>query len=312
MEIIRNIKEYNRLAASVLTIGSYDGIHRGHHDILSAVVNHAHARKIPSVLVTFDPHPRHILEPNANKLSLIMSLDQKMEIVRSLGIEIVYIINFTQAFSKTTAKEFLEQAIIPFFNPEYIIVGYDHHFGNNREGSPEFLKNFCSNKCIGLEIIQPVSDDGHHISSTRIRELIKDGFVRRANFELGAVFGFEAIVVKGAGRGKELKFPTANVIPMEKNQLMPKKGVYFIRGRIIGLQAFGMCNFGVRPTFNEDELVMEIHFFHDKLDDLYGKEIRVEFLERIRDEKKFPSSEILIKQLKIDKQKCLELQGKYE
>ena len=281
MEIIRNLKEHNPLAASVLTIGSYDGIHRGHHDILSAVVNHAHARKIPSVLVTFDPHPRHILDPNADKLSLIMSLDQKIDIVHSLGIEIVYIINFTQAFSKTTAKEFLERTIIPFFKPEYIIVGYDHHFGNNREGSPKFLENFCSNKNIGLEIVQPVSDDGHHISSTRIRELIKDGFVRRANFELGAVFGFEAIVVKGAGRGKELKFPTANVIPMEKNQLMPKKGVYFIRGRIIGLQAFGMCNFGVRPTFNEDELVMEIHFFHDNLDGLYGKEIKVEFLESI-------------------------------
>ena len=312
MEIIRNLKNHNPLAASVLTIGSYDGIHRGHHDILSAVVNHAHARKVPSVLVTFDPHPRHILDPNANKLSLIMSLDQKMDIVHSLGIEIVYIINFTQTFSKTTAKEFLEKAIIPFFNPEYIIVGYDHHFGNNREGSPKFLEKFCFNKNIGLEVVKPVSDDGHHISSTRIRELIKDGFVRRANFELGAVFGFEAIVVKGAGRGKELTFPTANVIPMEKNQLMPKKGVYFIRGRIIGLQAFGMCNFGVRPTFNEEELVMEIHFFHDNLDDLYGKEIRVEFLERIRDEKKFPSSEDLIKQLKIDKQKCLELQGKYE
>ena len=312
MEIIRNLKNHNPLAASVLTIGSYDGIHRGHHDILSAVVNHAHARKVPSVLVTFDPHPRHILDPNADKLSLIMSLDQKMDIVHSLGIEIVYIINFTQAFSKTTAKEFLEKSIIPFFNPEYIIVGYDHHFGNNREGSPKFLEKFCFNKNIGLEVVQPVSDDGHHISSTRIRELIKDGFVRRANFELGAVFGFEAIVVKGAGRGKGLKFPTANVIPTEKNQLMPKKGVYFIRGRIIGLQAFGMCNFGVRPTFNEEELVMEIHFFHDNLDDLYGKEIRVEFLERIRDEKKFPSSDKLIKQLKIDKLKCLELQGKYE
>ena len=312
MEIVRDLKKFRSLESSVLTIGSYDGIHRGHHDIISAVVNHANARKVKSVLVTFDPHPRHILDPNSDKLSLIMGLEQKLNIIASLGIDLTYIIKFTQSLSRTTAKDFLEMTIIPFFKPEYLIVGYNHHFGKGRQGSPEFLKQFCKLKNIGLEIIQPVSDDGHHISSTRIRELINDGFVRRANFELGAVFGFQARVIKGAGRGKELNFPTANVVPLEKNQLMPKPGVYFIRGRIIGLQAFGMCNFGVRPTFNEHELIMEIHFFHDELDSLYGKEITVEFLERIRDEKKFPSTDKLIKQLEQDKQRCLDMKGKYQ
>ena len=312
MEIIRELKTFIPLKSSVLTIGSYDGIHRGHHDIISAVVNHANARNVQSVLVTFDPHPRHILDPGSDKLSLIMSLDQKLDIIHSLGISLVYIINFTKTFSLTTAKDFLEIGILPYFKPEYLIVGYNHHFGKAREGSPEFLSRFCTIKNIGLEIIKPVTDDGHHISSTRIRQLINDGFVRRANFELGAVFGFKAKVVKGAGRGKDLNFPTANVVPLEKNQLMPKPGVYFIRGRIIGLQAFGMCNFGVRPTFKEHELTMEIHFFHNKLDSLYGKEITVEFLERIRDEKKFPSTDKLIKQLENDKQRCLDMQGKYE
>ena len=312
MEIIRSLKRFKPLSSSVLTIGSYDGIHRGHHEILSAVVNHAHARSVPSVLVTFDPHPRHILDPNADKLSLIMSMDQKMEIVESLGIDLVYVINFTEAFSKTTAQDFLDQSVVPFFNPKYLIIGYDHHFGNQREGSPQFLDEYCMHHSIGLEIIQPVSDDGHSISSSRIRQLIQDGFVRRANFELGSVFGFMAAVIYGAGRGKELNFPTANVVPVEKNQLMPKPGVYFTRGRIIGLQAYGMCNFGTRPTFDEHELVLEIHFFHDELDNLYGKEIRVEFLERIRDEKKFPSPEELKSQLQKDKLRCLELQGKYE
>ena len=136
--------------------------------------------------------------------------------------------------------------------------------------------------------------------------------MRRANFELGSVYGFNAKVVKGAGRGKGLNFPTANVIPLHENQLMPKSGVYFIRGRFIGQNAFGMCNFGVRPTFEENDLVMEIHFFLKESSELYGKEIRVEFLERIRDEKKFPSPKHLIKQLNKDKQKCLELKGKYE
>ena len=312
MEVIRSIDNFNPLSSSVLTIGSYDGIHRGHHEILSSVVNHASARGLPSVLITFDPHPRHVLEDNDNKLPILMSTKHKLEIIDQIGIDIVYIIPFTKSFSKITANDFLNRTILPNFNPRYIIVGYDHHFGHEREGGPGFLTKFCTNNSIEVEVVKPVSDDGHNISSTRIRELINDGFVRRANFELGSVYGFEAKVVKGAGRGKELSFPTANVIPLDKNQLMPKTGVYFVRGRIIGHNTFGMCNFGVRPTFDENDLVMEIHFFHEESYDLYGKEIRVEFLERIRDEKKFPSPEKLIKQLNIDKQICLELQGKYE
>tara|TARA_Y100000768_G_scaffold197688_1_gene148572 strand:+ start:1148 stop:2038 length:891 start_codon:yes stop_codon:yes gene_type:complete len=296
----------------VLTLGSYDGIHRGHREILSSVVHHARARGIPSVLVTFDPHPRHVLEKDREILPMLMSVDEKLEIIEEIGLEYIYIINFTEKFSNTSASDFLEKVITPFFNPEYIIVGYDHHFGKDREGGPEFLTNFCTDNSINIEIIEPVSDDDNHISSTRIRNLIKNGYVRRANFELGSVYGFNARVVKGSGRGKELSFPTANVIPLCETQLMPKSGVYFIRGRFIGHHAFGMCNFGVRPTFGESELIMEIHFFHNFEHDIYGKEIRVEFLERIRDEVKFPSSEVLINQLKRDKQKCLELKGKYE
>ncbi len=312
MEIIHSLESLNPLRGSVLTLGSYDGIHRGHREILSSVVHHARARGIPSVLVTFDPHPRHVLEKDREILPMLMSVDEKLEIIEEIGLEYIYIINFTEKFSNTSASDFLEKVITPFFNPEYIIVGYDHHFGKDREGGPEFLTNFCTDNSINIEIIEPVSDDDNHISSTRIRNLIKNGYVRRANFELGSVYGFNARVVKGSGRGKELSFPTANVIPLCETQLMPKSGVYFIRGRFIGHHAFGMCNFGVRPTFGESELIMEIHFFHNFEHDIYGKEIRVEFLERIRDEVKFPSSEVLINQLKRDKQKCLELKGKYE
>ena len=312
MEIIRSLGSLKPLNGSVLTLGSYDGIHRGHREILSSVVNHARARRLPSVLITFDPHPRHVLEKNKRILPMLMSMEEKLEIIKEIGLQYIHIIKFTNEFSNTSAEEFLDKMIIPFFNPKYFIVGYDHHFGRDREGSPEFLTKFCLDNSINLEIIKPVSDDDNHISSTRIRNLIKNGYVRRANFELGSIYGFNATVVKGAGRGKELSFPTANVIPLYENQLMPKSGVYFIRGRFIGHHAFGMCNFGIRPTFGESKLVMEIHFFHDYKHDLYGKEIRVEFLERIRDEVKFPSSEDLINQLKRDKQKCLELKGKYE
>ena len=312
MEIIRSLKRLNPLQGSVLTLGSYDGIHRGHREILSSVVHHARAKSLPSVLITFDPHPRHVLEKNKAVLPMLMSVQEKLEIIEEIGLQYIHIIKFTAEFSNTPAGKFLDNIIIPFFNPKYIIVGYDHHFGKDREGGPEFLTKYCLDNSINLEIIEPVSHDNNHISSTRIRNLIKSGYVRRASFELGSVYGFYAKVVKGAGRGKELSFPTANVIPLCDNQLMPKTGVYLIRGRFIGHNAFGMCNFGVRPTFGESELVMEIHFFQDFKHDLYGKEIRVEFLERIRDEVKFPSSTDLINQLKRDKQKCLALKGKYE
>ena len=312
MEIIRSLENLNPMQGSVLTLGSYDGIHRGHREILSSVVHHSRARSLPSVLITFDPHPRHVLEKNKVILPMLMSLHEKLELIKEIGLQYVYIIKFTYEFSNTPAGEFLDNNILPFFNPKSIIVGYDHHFGKNREGGPEFLTKYCLDNSINLEIIKPVSDADNHISSTRIRSLIKSGYVRRANFELGSVYGFNTKVVKGAGRGKELSFPTANVIPLFENQLMPKSGVYFIRGRFIGHHAFGMCNFGVRPTFGENELVMEIHFFHDSTNELYGEEIRVEFLERIRDEVKFPSQIDLINQLKRDKQKCLELKGKYE
>ena len=312
MDILKTLDKFEKLSSSIVTIGSYDGIHRGHFGILSSVTHHANALCVPSVLVTFDPHPRHILDPAADKLSLIMGLEQKLEIIESLGINLVYVIDFTVQFSKTSAREFLDNTILPFFNPYFIIVGYDHHFGYKREGSPEFLTSYCSEHEIELEIVPPITDDNTIISSTHIRQLIQSGYVRRANFELGSVFGFLGYVVHGAGRGRSLNFPTANIVPVEKNQLMPKPGVYFTRGRINGLHLYGMCNFGTRPTFNEEELVMEVHFFHDDLTDLYGKEIRIEFLERIRDEKKFPSPLKLKEQLIIDKKRCLDIQGKYE
>jgi riboflavin kinase/FMN adenylyltransferase len=312
MEVIRSLDNFKPLQGSVLTIGSYDGIHRGHLEIISSIVHYGRARGLPSTLITFEPHPRHILERSNQKLPVLMRIEEKLDIIEKIGIEIVYVINFTDEFSKTTAVGFLDEIVVPFFNPKCIIVGYDHHFGNKREGGPDFLNRYCKEKSIEIEIVGPISDDGHNISSTRIRKLINDGFVRRANFELGSVYGFNAKVVKGAGRGKGLNFPTANVIPLHDDQLMPRSGVYFIRGRFIGQHAFGMCNFGVRPTFEEEDLVMEIHFFLEESSELYGKEIRVEFLERIRDEKKFPSPKDLVKQLNKDKQKCLELKGKYD
>lgn len=310
MEISRSLNDIKPISNSVVTIGTFDGLHRGHQEVIRHVVSTASASSSASVVVTFDPHPRHILDSDA-MLPLLINLDDKLNLIKDLGIENTLVIPFTEDFSHVTADDFLSEIIVNNFQPNRIVVGYDHHFGKGREGSPKFLSEFGKKHQISVDIIDPVHDQDVVISSTHIRKLIQDGFVRRASFELGWVFGFRAKVVHGAGRGKELKFPTANFVSVEDNQLLPRQGVYFARGRINGNNLYGMCNLGVRPTFNETNFVMEVHFFEKSIGDLYENEITIEFLERIRDEKKFNDSSELKLQLEKDQQKCEQLIKKY-
>ena len=310
--MLKNIELPNALESSVLTIGSYDGIHRGHYEIIKSLISYSKILKIKSVIITFNPHPRSVIYGNGENFLTLLSLKDKLKIFKQLGIDKVYVIPFDKKFSKKSALEFLEEIIIPFFNPKYIIVGKDHNFGNNRSGNTSFLKEYCKNKSIILDVMDLINDNGKKISSSNIKKLISNGFIRRANYELGSIYGFGGKVIHGKGRGSRLNFPTVNISPNEKNQLMPKIGVYLIIARNNGLSMYGMCNFGYRPTFDENKLVLEIHLFKDNLESLYDKKIRVEFLERIRDEIKFLSSKELILQLNNDKDKCLKLQAKYD
>ena len=298
MDVYRTLNAIPNIPDSVVTIGTFDGCHRGHQEIIKKVKSVAELKRAKSVLITFDPHPRHVLDSGA-KLPLLMHIEKKLEILNSLHLDMVLVIPFDKEFSKIKAADFLTDIVVKNFHPSYFIVGYNHHFGFEREGSPQFLKNFAEKNGFSVDIIEPVSDETVNISSTHIRQLIKQGYVRRASFELGWVFGFNSNVIHGAGRGKSLGFPTANFIPEEKNQLIPASGVYCIRGRINGKNLYGMCNLGVRPTFGETDFVMEAHFIDQDLDNLYNKRITVEFLERIRDEKKFSNPQELIKQLKL-------------
>ena len=311
MNIFTEIEKIKNCDDCVLTIGSYDGLHRGHQDIIKTLTTTAAAKSKKSALITFDPHPRHVLDNN-KKLSLIISMKQKIFLLEKLGIDILLVIPFTKEFSHMTAENFMDNVIMEYFSPSGIVIGYDHHFGYKREGSPEFLQEYANKRGINIDIINAVADDKVVLSSTHIRDLISNGFVRRASFELGWVYGFYAKVVHGSGRGKDLEFPTANIVAIEKNQLMPKTGVYLARGRVNDDFIVGMCNFGTRPTFNERELVMEINFFTSSLDDIYNREIYIEFLERIRDEKKFDNPDQLVQQLHQDRKYCLELKKKYE
>ena len=310
MEIFRTIESMPSYKDSIVTIGTFDGCHRGHQDIIKKVIYNAELSNTKSILITFDPHPRHVLQSDY-KIPMLMHINRKLDFIKSFNLDAVLVIPFTKDFSKVSAYDFLNGIILKRLNAKKIIVGYDHHFGYNREGSPEYLKKLSKDKDYDLEIVEPIKDREMIISSTHIRESIKKGFVRRASFELGWVFGFEAKVVPGSGRGKGLGFPTANFLPIEKNQLIPANGVYFIRGRINSINLYGMCNLGTRPTFDEIDFVMEVHFFKGMVNDIYGKTITVEFLERVRDEKKFSSPKELIKQLEKDKEICMRLIQKY-
>ena len=311
MKVFNQINDVRDCADSVVTIGTFDGLHRGHQDIIKTLTTIAETKGSRAAVITFEPHPRHILDKK-NKLSLLMSLDKKEALLEELGVDVLLVIPFTEEFSRITAEAFMDDVIMKHFHPAEIVIGYDHHFGHKRQGSPKFLQDYAGKRGIKLDIINPVADDKVFISSTHIRDLIVNGFVRRASFELGWVYGFRTKVVHGSGRGKGLEFPTANVVPLENDQLMPKPGVYLTRGRLNGDFIVGMCNFGTRPTFNETELVMEINFFISNMDDIYNRELYIEFLERIRDEKKFDNPEQLVTQLRQDKKYCLKLKKKYE
>ena len=310
MDIFRELNNLPYLPGSVVTIGTFDGCHRGHQEVIKKVVSVASSTNKKSILITFEPHPRHILQSDY-KLPILMHVNKKMEILKTLNLDGVVLIPFDKEFSNMTADNFLKDIVVKYFDPTSVIIGYDHHFGFEREGSPEFLTNFGSNNQFMVEVVKPIKDENVIISSTHIRNLIKDGYVRRASFELGWVFGFEAKVIKGAGRGKDLGYPTANFIPDEENQLVPANGVYYIRGRINGHNLYGMCNLGTRPTFNETDFVMEVHFFDLRSNNIYGEKITVEFLERIRDEQKFSGPKELTEQLNKDKQNCMNLMQKY-
>ena len=306
MVIYRAIKEIEPIRNSILTIGSFDGLHRGHQEIIKKVITTANAVGEKSVVITFDPHPKEILMNHSPKVfELLMDIDKKLALLENLGIDIIFVIHFDLDFSHITAKSFIEEVLIGKFYPKQIIIGYDHHFGFRREGNSEFLQSYAEKGNYTVVVVPEVKDQDKIISSTFIRCLIKEGYVRRASFELGWVYGFDAYIVHGAGRGHKLNFPTANFVPKDERQLIPKSGVYFARG-IFNMDVFyGMCNIGYRPTFDEKEFVMEIHFFDDLVRDIYGELIEVQFLERIRDEIKFSSKDELISQLHKDKEYCL-------
>ncbi len=287
-------------ANTVLTVGTFDGLHRGHKEILRIVKKQATVQKCRSLVVTFDPHPRLVLDKKS-KIKMLSTLEEKKTLFESEGIDVLVILPFNETFAQLTSEEFFAKYLVGKIGLKEIIVGYDHRFGKGRDGDEDTIREMAKKYGFSCMHVPAVQMNGLTISSTLIRNFLKSGYVKAAAEYLGHNYEMNGRVIEGAKRGRTIDFPTANVGLGDKNKLVPGYGVYAVLVKVNGIERKGVMNIGVRPTFDETPAEhLEVHII-DFNEDVYGKEITVAFIERIREEKKFSSVDELKAQIAADK-----------
>lgn len=275
----------------MVTIGTFDGVHIGHKAILKRLVETSKKEKLDSVVLTFFPHPRMVLQENVD-IKLINTIEERTELLEKTGLDHLVIHPFTHAFSRLTALEYVRDILVNRLKAKKIIIGYDHRFGRNRIADIDDLKEFGRAYDFEVEEISAKELDDVAISSTKIRKALNEGDVETANSYLGYYFMISGEVVRGKAIGRTIKYPTANLKLKEAYKLIPKNGVYVVQSIIGGEKVFGITSIGTNPTVGGKEKTIETHFL-DFNQDLYEKEITVEFLKFIRDEATFDSVEML-------------------
>lgn len=295
---------------TVLTVGSFDGVHAGHRSIIETVVEKAKRLNARSILVTFDPHPRDILNPGKDGVQLLTTLEERADILNELGIDQMVVIPFTRDFSLLTSTEFIRDIIHAKIGVGEFVIGYDHQFGRNREGTIDSLKKLSPELGFNVHVVQAHEVQQVTVSSTIVRrKLEQEGDIRLAKEFLGRCYTLKGTVIHGDKRGRLIGYPTANLKPVEKRKVIPKNGVYAVNVGVEGdpVVKRGMMNIGVRPTFTNDmKQTIEVHIIHFDAD-IYGKVLKVDFLKRIRDEMPFKGIEELKLQLDKDKAACLQV-----
>jgi len=289
-----------------VTSGTFDGVHIGHQKILKRLVEVARKEGGESVLITFWPHPRIVLNDNPGFLKLINTIDEKQQILRSLGIDHLVMIPFTREFSNTSSEEFIRKVLVDAIGTKKLIIGYNHRFGKNREGSFESLRKNGPRYGFEVEEIPKHEIDHVGISSTMIRKALSEGDVSVARKFLGRYYTLSGIIIHGDKLGSKLGFPTANIQVEETYKLIPADGVYAVYVTLENVTYQGMLNIGNRPTVEGHEKRIEVNIF-DFDQKIYGKVVTISFVKRIRDEKKFDSLEALSRQLSEDRLKAIEL-----
>jgi riboflavin kinase / FMN adenylyltransferase len=307
VKVYFGINEFKKVNKPIITTGTFDGVHNGHKKIIKNLISKAKEIEGESVMITFNPHPRLVLFPDNNNLKLLNSLEEKISLLKKEGLDHLIIQPFTMEFSRLSALEYIRDLLVNKLGLHTLVIGYDHHFGRNREGSFEELQEFAQLYNFDIEQISALDIESVNVSSTKIRNALADGNVALANTFLGYNFGFSGNVVKGDGIGKTIGYPTANIELTDKYKTIPANGVYACLVQLENQSYKGMLNIGVRPTINDKN--------HQKIEinllgfngDLYDKTLTIELIDKLRDEQKFDSLDGLKSQLGIDQQNALKV-----
>jgi len=299
LKIFHSIKDFSTTKKTILTLGTFDGVHIGHQKILERVIDNTAADKYESLVLTFFPHPRMVLQEQS-EIKLLNTIDEKIELLQKLGIHNLVIHPFDEVFSKLTAEDFVRTVLVDQFDIHKIIIGHDHRFGRNRTANIDDLIGF--GKKYGFEVeqisVQEINDLS--VSSTKIRKALLEGDMILANSYLGYDYFLSGTVFKGKQLGRTIGFPTANIEIKEDYKLIPLNGVYIVKSIINQKTVFGMMNIGFNPTVSGERLSIEVHFL-DFDNDLYDQKLTVSILKYLRPEQKFESIDLLTKQLEKDK-----------
>lgn len=300
MKIFHSINEFHSDKKTILTLGTFDGVHLGHAAILKKLTQNTANGKFESAVLTFFPHPRMVLQGKSD-LKLLNTINEKIDLLEKIGIENLIIHPFDANFSQLNAEEFVKTVLVDQLHIQKIIIGYDHRFGKNRTANIDDLTAFGVKYGFEVEQISAQEINDISISSTKIRTALEDGNIDLANKYLGYSYFLSGTVAKGRQLGRTINYPTANIELEEEYKLVPKNGVYVVTAEINGKSVYGMMNIGFNPTVQGENRTIEVHFF-DFDSDIYDCHIRVAILERIRSEKKFESIALLQQQLENDKE----------
>jgi riboflavin kinase/FMN adenylyltransferase len=283
---------------TVVTVGTFDGVHRGHWAVLQEIRRRAQATDRRSVLVTFDPHPLRIVRPE-HAPRLLTTPVEKKEILAESGLDYAVFISFTETLSRYEPRRFVEEILVQRLGVEELVIGYDHGFGRDRSGDAETLRAIGAEMGFAVDVVPPVETDGEPVSSSRIRRAVDEGRIEEARACLGRPYSVRGVVVRGEGRGRHLGFPTANLRVAQSDKLIPPPGIYAVRGGLRSGTHAGALHLGPRPTFRGSPPTVELHLL-DFDEDLYGEEVRVDFVARLREVRPFDSAAALVEQMRED------------